>query len=204
MNEQTRVWQTDARRAFDWIGQLYDQSKILMDDAEGIFEDAGWSTKIGNGMGGVALTTVLDEWPFVYLKVFGAMPPGAPSTAPKGEAALFGILFHDGLRAGPVCVGAKVEWSDARAQCDHWMMYAALGGDGPSKSAFDRSKGPVSVASPGKRARDQWPGVERVTWFEVPLGAINSPQTLKDVVQATQRLLDGDDGPARKVIAGLE
>ena len=175
-----------------------------MDDAEGHFRGTGWSTEFGGGFGGVATSAVLDEWPFVYLKVFGGLPPGGSSDAASGEGALFGILFMDGIRPGPVCIGAKVEWSDSDADLGHWMLYAALGGEGDDKAAFNRTKGPINVATPAKRAKEKWPGVDRVSWFEIPLGAVSSPELLKRAVEATQQLVLGEKVQAVALIADLE
>jgi hypothetical protein len=203
MNEKTETWQEDTRRAFDWLARMYARSQVLMDDAKSMFEREGWSTEMGNGMGGVAMTSVLDDWPFVYLKVFAAVPPDVNVNAATGYAGLFGILFYDGKRTGPVCVGARVEWIDQDANCDHWMLYAALGGVGLDAAAFKRSVGPVVVVTPGKKAEEKWPGVSGVSWFEVPLGCITSAEVLDQVVAAARALVQGDPEPAKKVVGAL-
>ncbi len=203
MNEQAKLWQADARRAFEWLIRMYERCKLAMDDAEAFFEDAGWSTQFGNGMGGVCISSVLSEWPFVYLRLFAALPPGMKDDAPTGHAALFGVLFHDDVRQGPTCIGARVDWNSGDAVCDHWMTFAALGGDGPNKDAFDRTDGPIRSATPTKKGRGLWPGVERVTWFELPLATVTSPEILSRTANATMRLVEGDAAPAHELIASL-
>src|ERR1051325_6362537 len=87
----------------------------------------------------------LAEWPFIYLKAMGAYPAGVSGADPTGAAAVFGVLFYDGRRAGPICFGGAVKWSNKDALADHWMLYYAMTGE---KGRFQRQDGPVKLARP--------------------------------------------------------
>lgn len=145
MNDDVKRWQDDGRRAFGWIDRMYSQSKTAWDDAQASFEEAGWTYQFGNGFGGAAYSTNLDEWPFVYLKAFFALPPGIDANAASATAGIFGFLFFDGKRDGPVCFAGSMRWSLADAQCDHWLLYTALAG-AESDGLFARKAGPVRSA----------------------------------------------------------
>jgi hypothetical protein len=199
MDSSVAAWQEDARRAFQFIATLYEQAQTAWEDAQGFFEESNWTTTCGSGGGGLAMSmSDLREWPFAYLKAMGAFRPNEPDEASEGTGALFGMIFHDTKRGGPQCVAGTFAWSDAKANCDHWIMLAAFGGDVPPGyvGAFEVGPGPIHRAAPTAKARKLRPGVEEIRWFEIPLGSLNSAERLREVVSAAQAMVDGDDARA--------
>ena len=207
MDSSVAAWQEDARRAFQFIATLYEQAQTAWEDAQGFFEEDQWTTQCGNGAGGLAMSmSDLREWPFAHLKVMGAYRPDEPDEASEGTSALFGIIFHDTKRIGPQCVAGTFAWSDAKANCDHWAMHAAFGGDVTPGwvGTFEVGPGPIHVAKPTAKAKKQRPGVEEIRWFEIPLAALNSAERLREVVSAAQAMVNGDDSKALAILSEIE
>jgi hypothetical protein len=206
MDSSVAAWQDDARRAFVFIGALYEQAQTLWEDAQGFFEEDHWETECGAGSGGLAMSmSNLRDWPFAYLKVLGAFQPNQEEKD-EGTAALFGVLFHDTKRVGPQCIAGTFAWSNWKANCDHWIILAALGGDVPPSyvGAFDVGPGPIHCSKPTAKGKKLRPGVEEIRWFEIPLGALNSAERLRDVVSAAQALVQGDDSKALVVLGEIK
>lgn len=206
MDKSVAAWQEDARRAFQFIATLYEQAQTAWDDAQGFFEEDQWTTTSGNGATGLAMSTSdLRKWPFAYLKAMGAWPT-EKDDASEGTGALFGIIFYDSKRRGPQCVAGTWAWSDAKANCDHWAMLAAFGGDVSPvwADAFDLGPGPIHVSKPTSKARKLRPGVEQIRWFEIPLAALNSAERLREVVSAAQAMVVGDDTKALNLLSEVE
>lgn len=199
MNEDQKVWQADAKRAFEWISEVYEHSQALLDDAQAYLEEQGWSVQCGNSLGGIAMSmSDLAEWPFVYFKCLGAVPPNTGEDGP-GVAAILGIVFHDTRRSGPMCVAGTVAWRDTNANCDHWVLLSAVGGDCPrwAEGAYQVGPGPLHISKPTARAAKIRPGVGDVVWFQQPLASIESAERLREIVGAAVALVGGDEAPAR-------
>lgn len=203
MNEQQKQWQQDGRRAFDWIASVYTQTSTARADARALFEENEWTVLYRNMWGGDATTTILDEWPFLFLTAFCALPPGLKQTAAEGTAAVMGFFFYDSKREGPQCFAGSVRWSNPEAELDHWMLYYALGGPGSHDKQFERSGDGIRTARPTEEGRRWKPGVEEVKWFEVPLSTITSAERINEVVAAAQSMVRGDEAPAKKILASL-
>lgn len=208
MDEKVTRWQQDARAAFDWIAGMYEQAQVLWDDMEARFRDDGWELQKSSGWPSVAMSMYdTSNWPFIYLKAAGALPKQVAEGEDTGRAAVFGILFYDGQRQGPVCFGGVFSWSDYNATTDHWMLYGALGGADSRilEGTFERTAaGPIFTATPTAKGRKSYPGVESVRWFEVPLGAISSSERLREAVRATEAMYEGDDARAINLVRSLE
>jgi hypothetical protein len=203
MNDQQQRWQEDGKKAFDWIAEVYSQTRTAREDAQALFEQDGWTWKFRDRWGGDAYTTVLSDWPFVYLTAACALAPDVKGSEPTGTAAVFGFFFYDSERKGPQCFAGRARWSQADAKIDHWALYGALGGVGESKQNFDRKGTLIKTATPNQKGRAWRPGLEEVCWFEVPLATITSADALRDVVVATQALVAGDESPADRLIKAL-
>lgn len=199
MTNDVKLWQQDGRRAFEWLITMYEQSKTLYDDAKANLEEAGYRVFEGSGMGGTAYSATLDQWPFVSLRALAACPEGTEPDSPTGRAIVFGLLFHDGHREGPTCFVGHATWSKAEAEVDHWTLYYALGGDGKHRTAFERTTGWIRSATPTLQGKIFRPGIDAVKWFEVPLGAIESPDRLGAIVDAGVALFRGDEAPAARL-----
>lgn len=198
MNDLVKSWQEDAQRAFDWVNRVYEQAQVVLDDAEGYLEEEEWSVSWGGGFGGVAMSTSdLSEWPFIYFKVLGAMPKNSPKEGP-GVGLFFGLTFYGTKRLGPTCVAGRIAWSDPNANCDHWILLAAMGDDSwkSAEGSFEIEGGIIKKSKPTARAARLRPGVGEVTWFELPLGSISSADRLREIVDAAKRLVDGDEAGA--------
>ncbi len=207
MDSKVAAWQEDSQRAFQFIAALYEQAQTAWEDAEAFFEESNWTTTYGNGAGGLAMSmSNLRDWPFAYLKARGAFRPNEPDEASEGVGALFGMIFHDTRRAGPQCVAETFRWSDLKANCDHWAMLAAFGGDVPPGwvGTFEVGPGPIHVSKPTPKGTRQRPGVGEIRWFEIPLAALNSAERLREVVSAAQAMVDGDDTKALAVLSEVE
>lgn len=191
------AWQQGAKDIFIWLDRFYVQCQALMDDAEKFFHDAGWKPKDRDGLGGVAYSSDLREWPFVYLKVIGAYPPGVGDETDNGSAALLGILFYDERRKGPACFGGAVRWSDRKALADHWMVNSVLTG---YKDRYEVKDGAVKTALPNAEGKKRHPHIEEVRWFEVPLDSVSSPERLREFVSATMELVKGGESSALKMV----
>ncbi len=201
MSNKALRWQQDSKRAFDWIAKIYDAAHLAWEDAEAYYDEAGWEIESGGGMGGCTAATKLSEWPFAYLKVMTATPPGTSSSDDSGTAAVFGFLFYDSVRDGPVCFGGTVRWSKSDAICDHQAFYAAFGSPGYWQGTFELTGTTVRTAVPNDRGRKFRPGVEEVRWFEVPLGTVDSADRLREIVMASQAMVKGDDALANSFCA---
>ncbi len=201
MNEQQTRWQEDGKRAFDWIVDLYSQVDVVRRDARAFFENEGWKLRFKSGWGGDAYTTNFDDWPFVYLTAFCATKSekGGDEEA-SGTAAVFGFLLYDSVRAGPQCFAGRVRWSQSKANADHWMLFHAISGNGTRLKAFERTGDGIRTAKPTSEGRSKWPGIEEVTWFEVPLGTVDSPDRLQAIVKAAAALAKDEEGPARELL----
>jgi hypothetical protein len=201
MDLETERWQSDAARCFEWLAKMYEQAQTLWTDAEAMFQEEGWQTQLGSGFGGIAMSMLdLAKWPFAYFKVMGAFPAQADSID-SAKGVFFGIIFHDKHRLGPYCVAGVAGWSDDKANCDHWLLYNAVNGTRSTTvdGWYENTDGPIHNARITTKGKQRRPGMEDVTWFEVPLGTVNSPERLRDVILAAIGLYSGDDTPARDV-----
>lgn len=203
MNEHETRWQEDCKKAFEWVNDVYEQTATAREDAQAAFQEDGWMIKYRDGWGGDATTTSLTDWPFLYLTAFCALPPEVQSGAKSGVAAIFGFFFFDDKRVGPQCFAGKVRWSDALPQPDHWLLYHALNGPGDLSKHFERTGNNIRTAVPKDKAKAWKPSVDELRWFEVPLGTISSAEKLRDIVAATEALVRGDEGPARKLVESI-
>lgn len=202
MTPGNKTWQADADAAFRWLVEVYEQAATLFDDSKGHLEEGGWSTH-ETGFGGVAGSFTLSEWPFVYMKAVAALPPGTKDSAAAGKAAVFGVVFFDGVRAGPTAFGGAIEWSKDDAETNHWMIYSALGCEGPNRHAFDRTEGPIRTVRLNAMGRKVWPGVEGMDWIELPLSALESAERVRELVAAAKGLALSDEEPARRLAGSL-
>lgn len=196
MNEPTNSWQQGAKDTFIWLDRFYKQCQSLMDDAEKFFHDVGWKVKDRDGLGGVANSSDLKEWPFVYLKAIGAYPPGVGDETDQGTAALLGILIHDEQRKGPVCFGGAVRWSHRSAFANHWMIEDAMTN---RKGRFRITGEQPWTALANDESRRNHQHIEEFTWIEAPLDQVSSPERLHELVKATMKLVKGDKTEAGKI-----
>jgi hypothetical protein len=203
MSDKAKHWQDEAAKAFTWLDQTYQQAQALLDDSQALFDRGNWEVKWGSGWGGAAMSNWnLADWPFIFLKSFAVRPREQGWEA--GESAgFFGIIFYDGDRkAGPQCFGATGRWTDMNVNCDHWMLYEAIGGNRPARKFVTSSTGGIRVSRP-KPDATRYKGFDELKWFEVPLASLDSPERLEVVVEATKRLYEGRDEVVLTSLAGI-
>lgn len=191
-------WQQDAQSAFAWIVEMYNQAQTLWDDAERYFVEAGWQPSTGGGLGGIAMSqSDMADWPFIYLKVLAATSK-EEAEGTKSAIPVFGILFYDEARSGPISFIGAVKWN-TEATAHHWAIYSALSG---YKNRFKRtSKADETLrrAEPTENGRKTYPFFDELRWVEIPLAAISTARLLKQMVGAALDMADGNDAGALEV-----
>lgn len=201
MNDDIRRWQHDAKAAFDWLAEMYEQAQQLWTDAEAYFKDAGWAAAAWGGYGGVAMSqSDMKEWPFFYLKAMTATRAGLEVTYPC-SLPIFGISFYDGITEGPMVFAGCSRWANAPTQ-GHWVAYYARTLE---KARFERRDldDPIRNVVATAAGRAKYPGIIDLRWFDVPLAWISDAARLKQLVHAAGVMASGDDAPARAVCAAL-
>ena len=201
LNTKVAACQHDARRAFEWFADLYEQAGLMLDDAEAFLKEDGWQLPTTSGWGGTANAyQKLRDWPFTYLRAVATLPPHTDAASDSGKAGFVGILFHDGKREGPVVFGATVTWNRTEKKLDHWLFYSMLGGasephgDQYFAECFDRvGTGPVFEARLTAKGRKRFAGVDDARWFELPLASIDSADKLRKAVTVVEGLVLGDE-----------
>lgn len=202
MNIDVLRWQEDAKNAFAWVASMYDQAQTLWEDAERYFAEANWTPKSSGGLGGAAMAQFdLSQWPFIYLKALVAVPQDEDETT-AGLLPMFGLLFHDEARVGPVVFAGTVRWS-GKAAGDHWALYAALTGYKDRFHSVPGGGGPIRATRPTPAGSKRFPGVEEVRWLEIPLGAIATPKSLKSIVAAAIEMAQGNDADMLALVPDL-
>lgn len=201
LNEAEKQTQADIQIAYGWIMQVTAQVDVLLEDAGRFMQPHGLEDLDGlKSAWGMKLRSP-ENPPFVswVARRFGLAAPGEAACD-----AFLGVRLHNPRRdVGPALLAGAVRPAGVDSRSAYWALFWATYDDVYYAQRFTAEGSGIRTSVPTERAREA-KGVGSVQWFELPLAWVSTPVRLQQIVDAAVALRDGDEKPARALLAEVE